>query len=106
MCPDFHALKKITIKDKFPIPVIDDLLDEFPNSTPFMLLRHLFFIRTSNLSSPSTKLFLPPPKNFPFPVESMNIPPLSFQADFLPMFDLIVISFPRRMKLRKLSMNY
>eukprot|EP00253_Pinus_taeda_P012205 PITA_12205 len=38
MCPEFTTLNKLTVKDKFPIPVVDDLLDELNGAQFFTKL--------------------------------------------------------------------
>jgi hypothetical protein len=38
MCLDYSALNKITVKNRYPLPRIDDLLDQLKNAVYFTML--------------------------------------------------------------------
>ena len=35
MCIDYRKLNKVTIKNKYPLPIIDDLFDKLKEATVF-----------------------------------------------------------------------
>ena len=52
MCVDYRALNKIIIKDRFPIPMVEELLDESQGATKFakLDLHHQIRVQEANMN--------------------------------------------------------
>ena len=63
LCIDYHQLNKVTIKNKYPLPRIDDLFDQLQGASMFSKIDlksgyHQFKIKESNVSKIASRLIM------------------------------------------------